>query len=103
MSPPYGLENLFKNTFPRDGKQLSLEGVSEKWQKINSTNQKISFHKQELPPPNFKSFTKALNKKNTFSTRQKNCFHSMEYLKNGKNCFPLARKTVFTRNKEVFL
>ena len=66
-SPPYGLENSFKNTFPRDGKKLSLERVSEKREKISSTSQKISFHKQKLPPPNFKTFNKALNKKNTLS------------------------------------
>ena len=66
-SPPYGLEDSFKNTFPLDGKKISLEGVSEKWEKISSTCQKISFHKQKLPPPNFKAFNKTLNKKNTLS------------------------------------
>ena len=106
--------------FPLDGKYLSLEGVSEKRKKISSPNQKISIHKQKLPPPNFKSFNNALNKKLLFpmgrksvSTsrneefvkkyKRKNCFHSQEYLTNGKNSFSLARKTVPTRSKEVFL
>ena len=65
----YGMEDSFKNTFSLDKKQLSLEGVSEKWGKKISTSQKIGFHKQELPSPNFKSFNKALKK--TLSTRQK--------------------------------
>ena len=67
-SPPYGLEDSFKNIFPLDGKKLSLERVSEKWEKISSTSQKISFHKQKSPPPNFKIFNKALNNNSL-------CFH----------------------------
>ena len=39
--------------------------------KISSTIQKISFHKQELPPPNFKSFHKALNKNILFPLDKK--------------------------------
>ena len=31
--PPYGIKNLFKNTFPLGKKQLSLAGVSEKKKK----------------------------------------------------------------------
>ena len=69
-SPQHGLEDSFKNTFPLDRKQLSLEGVSKKWEKIISKSQKIRFHKQEFPLPNFKSFNKAL-KKNTLSTARK--------------------------------
>ena len=38
MSPSYGLKDSFKNAFPLDRKQLSLEGVSEKWEKIISTS-----------------------------------------------------------------
>ena len=65
-SPPCRLEDSFKKTFPLDGKKLSLEGVSKKSEKIGSNSWKISFHKQELPPPNFKNFSKALNKKYFF-------------------------------------
>ena len=64
--PLYGLEDSPKNTFPLDRKQLSLEGVSEEWEKISFTNQKISFHKQELLAPNFKTFNKVLNNKILF-------------------------------------
>ena len=60
------MEDLFKITFPLDGKQLSPEKISEKWEKISCSNQKISFHKQELPLPGFKGFNKTLNKKRRF-------------------------------------
>ena len=90
-SPPYELENSFKHMFSLDGKQLSLEGVSEKWEKISSTSQKISFRKQELPPPNFKSFNKALNKKNTLSVSTS---RNEEFV---KKTFPLDGKTAFIR------
>ena len=46
-SPPYGMKNSIKNTFPLDEKYLSLAGISEKWKKLTSTGQKISFHKHE--------------------------------------------------------
>ena len=39
--------------------------------KISSASQKISFHKQKLTPPNFKSFNKALNKKILFPPDRK--------------------------------
>ena len=63
--------------------------------KISSTSQKISFHKQELPPPNFKSFNKALNKKILFQleTKSVSTSRSEEFV---KNTFPLDGKTVFT-------
>ena len=35
LSPPYGMKNLFKNTFPLDEIAFT-RGVSEKWKKINS-------------------------------------------------------------------
>ena len=50
--------------------------------KTSSTSQKISFHKQELPPPNSKGFNKALNK---------------------KILFPLDRKSVSTSRNEEFV
>ena len=75
------MEDSFKNTFTSDGEKLSLGGVSEKWEKISSTSQKISFHKRELPSPYFKSFNKALNK---------------EIL------FPLDRKSVSANRNEEF-
>ena len=68
--------------FPLDGKYLSLEGVSEKREKISSPNQKIIIHKQKLPPPNFKSFNNALNK---------------------KLLFPMGRKSVSTSRNEEFV
>ena len=79
---------------------------------------------QEFPSPNFKSFNKALNKKILFPLDRKYVstsrneeiinkipFHLTERLclqpglakKWEKNCFSLARKTVYTRSKEVFL
>ena len=45
-SPPYGMKNSFKNTFPL-GQNLSLAEVSEKWKKLTSTSQKTSFHEQK--------------------------------------------------------
>ena len=50
--------------------------------KISSTSQKISFYKQELPAPIFKSFKKALNK---------------------KLLFPLDRKSVSIRRNNKFV
>ena len=47
MSPPNGMKNSFENTFLLDKKYLSLARVSEKWKKLTSTSQKISFHKQK--------------------------------------------------------
>ena len=102
-SPPYGLENSFKNTFPLDGKKLSLERVSEKREKISSTSQKISFHKQKLPPPNFKTFNKALNKKNTLSvsTSRNKEFVKKKRFHRRKNCFLQAEMSV-KQKKTVF-
>ena len=94
-SPPYGLENSFKNTFPLDGKKLSLERVSEKREKISSTSQKISFHKQKLPPSNFKSFNKALNKKILFPLDRKSVSTSLNEEFAKKNTFSLDQETVF--------
>ena len=45
--------------------------------KISSTRQKISFHKQELSAPNFKSFKKAMNKKILFSLNRNSVFASL--------------------------
>ena len=83
--------------------------------KISSTSQKISFCKQELPPPIFKSFKKALNKKkNTLSV---SASRNEEFVKktfplDGKTVFAgrnicqmekaVARKTFPTRSKEFF-
>ena len=47
LSPPKGMKNSFENTFLLDKKYLSLTGVSEKWKKLTSTCQKISFHEQK--------------------------------------------------------
>ena len=89
----YGMEDSFKNTFSLDKKQPSLEGVSEKLEKIISTSQKIGFHKQELPPANFKSFNKAL-KKNSFHQTENPC--PLAGMKNSlKNMFPLDEKKLF--------
>ena len=69
--PPYGIKNLFKNTFPLGKKQLSLAGVSEKKKKKTyPENQfpraEISFIlKKKLLPSNFKNFSK---------TRKESCF-----------------------------
>ena len=75
-----------------------------------STSQKISFHKQELPLSNFKSFNKALNKKTLFPLDRKSVsiIRNQEFDKKyistwRKNCFSPVRETVFTRSKEVFL
>ena len=40
--PPYGIKNLFKNTFPLGKKQLSLAGVSEKKKKKNLPRKSVS-------------------------------------------------------------
>ena len=69
--PPFRLEDSFKNAFTLDQKQPSLERVSEKWEKISPTSQKINFYMQEFPSPNFKSFKKALNKKILFPLDKK--------------------------------
>ena len=83
----------------------------------------IRFLLKKLLPPNYKCLRKPLNKRILFpldgksvstsqneefvkkyhSTWRKNCFHSQEYLKNGKYCFSLARETVSTSSNEVFL
>ena len=63
--------------------------------KIVSTSQKFSFHKQDLPPLNFKIFNKALEKKTLFhQTANPSPLAGMENLL--KNTFPLDGKTVFT-------
>ena len=115
------MKNSFKNTFRDRQKILSLAGVSEKWRKLTSTNQKNQFPRAEirfllkrLLPPNFKIFNRALNKncfyqaENLFPPAGMNNslkirFHCLEYEVNGKIGFSLARKTVSTRNNEVFL
>ena len=68
-----------------------------------------------VPPPNFKSFNKALNKKNTLSvsTSRSEEFVKKTFPLDGKTVFTgrnicqmekdVARKTVPTKSKEVFL
>ena len=46
-SPPNGMKTSFKDTFPPDEKYISLAGVSEKWKKLTSSSQKISFDEQK--------------------------------------------------------
>ena len=93
-SPRCGLEDSFKNAFPLDRKYLSLEGVSEKWEKVISTSYKNSFQKQDLPPPNFKSFNKAM-KKYSFGYTENLC--PLAGMKNLlKNTFQLDGKAVST-------
>ena len=41
------MKNSLKNMLPLDKKYLSLAGVSEKWEKLTSSSQKISFHEQK--------------------------------------------------------
>ena len=47
LSPIAGTKDSLKNTFPLDKKYLSLAGVSEKWKKLTSTSQKVSFHHKQ--------------------------------------------------------
>ena len=68
--------------------------------KTISTSEKISFHKQELPPPNFKrseqkKAQQSSEKKYSF-TRRKNSFPLAEIKNSLKITFPLDKKTVFT-------
>ena len=89
------------------------------WEKYR---QKISFHKQELPPTNFKSFNKALNKKYSFHQTEnpfalagmkhslkktfpfdgKSSFHSHEYLINEKKLFFTSQKNSFYEEQRKF-
>ena len=46
LSPPYGMKNSFKNTFPLDEIAFT-RGVSEKWKKSTPASQKISFQEQD--------------------------------------------------------
>ena len=98
-----------KNTFPVDRKELLLEGVSEEWEKISSTSHKISFHKQELTPPNFKGFKKALNKKILFpfppagmKNSLKKHFHLTEKLFSQPGISGKWKKLFFTSQKNSF-
>ena len=98
-----------KIRFPLDRKQLSLEGVSEEWEKISSTIQKISFHKQELPAPNFKSFNKALNKNMLFpfplagmKNSLKKHFDLTEKLFSQQGISDKWKKLFFTSQKKIF-
>ena len=47
LSPTYRMKDSFKITFPLDKRYLSLARVSEKWEKLTSAGQKISFHEQK--------------------------------------------------------
>ena len=85
--------------------------------KISLTSHKISFQKQDSPPPNFKSFSKALNKKILFpfplagmKNSLKKHFPLTEKLfsqpgisDKSKKRFSLARKPVSTWSEKVFL
>ena len=108
------MEDSFKNTFTSDGKKLSLGGVSEKWEKISSTSQKIILHKQELPSPYFKSFNKALNKEILFPPDRKsvsanrneefakNYFYNQDYLTKWKKLFCTSQKKSFCWEQRSF-
>ena len=63
--------------------------------KMSSTSCKIRFYKQELPLPNFKSFSKALNKEMFFLLDRISVSASRneEFV---KKALPLDGKTVFT-------
>ena len=59
-------------------------------EKISSTSQKNSLHKEELPPPGFKNFNKALNKKKLFPLDKKSASTSWNK--------EFVKKIVFTTN-----
>ena len=74
-SPPCGMKNSFKNTFPLEENCLSLAGVSKKWKKLTPTKQKISFSDQEkgfsLKIYHHQISNKALNKRILFPLDRK--------------------------------
>ena len=64
--------------------------------KKSSTSQEISFHKQELPPSNFKNFNKALNKKKKLFPLDRKSVSTSRNEELVKNTFPLDGRTFFT-------
>ena len=101
-SPPYGIKNSFKNTFPLDKKYFSLAEVSEKWKIFKIFN--IAPNKTILFLLDRKFVSSSQNEEFVKKTFPWEILFSLPGIFDKcKNGFSVARKTVSTRSNEVFL